>query len=144
MLSTVQCKVLNDFHCSFKPPFPQTQAYQEPHTCNLYVRELEGDTYDFDAMACDGGECPGACLLAGVFIWPIGACDSASHTVHNVITAGWKNTSTRSTSLPCIITAPHRPMFKLHSGAALWYLAQGSVYLLSSNHCNRKASTGGC
>ncbi len=59
-----------------------------------YTESSRGsDTYDFDAVAWSGGECPGACLLAGVFIRPIGAGDGAAHTIHSVITASCKKTS---------------------------------------------------
>lgn len=50
-------------------------------------------TYNFDAVARSGGEYPGACLLAGVFIRPIGAGDGATDTIHRVITASCKKTS---------------------------------------------------
>lgn len=56
------------------------------------------DTYDFDAVAWSGGECPGAGLLAGVLIRPIGAGDDAVHTVHSVIAAGCNKKKTTSLS----------------------------------------------
>lgn len=59
----------------------------------LYREQEEAATYYFDAMAWSGGECPGACLLARVFIRPIGAGDGATHTIHSVIAASCKKTS---------------------------------------------------
>lgn len=50
-------------------------------------------TYNFDAVARSGGECPGAGLLAGVFIRPIGAGDDTTDTIHSVITASCIKTS---------------------------------------------------
>lgn len=47
-------------------------------------------TYYFNPMSWSSGEGPGAGLLTGVFIWPVGAGDGPTHTVHNVITAGCK------------------------------------------------------
>lgn len=47
-------------------------------------------TYYFNPMSWSSGEGPGAGLLTGVFIWPVGAGDGPTHAVHNVITAGCK------------------------------------------------------
>lgn len=58
------------------------------------TQQAEGSgTYNFDAVAWSGGECPGACFLAGVFIRPVGAGDGTAHSVHSVIAASCKKTS---------------------------------------------------
>ena len=65
-------------------------------------------------MARSGGECPGACLLAGVFIWPVGAGDDTVHAIHSVIAASCK----KKTSL-----SQHRPA----KTALKLFLTQGNV-----------------
>lgn len=50
-------------------------------------KEQGSSTYNFDAVARSSGECPGACLLAWVFIGPVGAGNSATHTIDSVIAA---------------------------------------------------------
>lgn len=53
----------------------------------LGVCEEQRVTYYFDAVAGRGGERPGAGLLAGIFIWPVGTGDGTAHTGHCVIAA---------------------------------------------------------
>lgn len=49
-------------------------------------------------MSWSGGQGPGAGLLTGVFIWPVGAGDGPTHAVHNVITTGCKRYQEHVTS----------------------------------------------
>lgn len=68
-------------------------------------------TYDFDAVPWSRGQWPGARLLAGVFIGPVGAGDDAAHTIHSVIAASWEKTgintrahTTVKTAVTCSLT----------------------------------------
>ena len=47
-------------------------------------------TYEFDAVARGRGQRPGAGLLAGISVRPVGAADDSRRTVHNMITTGWE------------------------------------------------------
>lgn len=44
-------------------------------------------TYKSDAMSRRGAQCPGAGLLAGIPVRPVGAADGARHSGENLITA---------------------------------------------------------
>ena len=81
-----------------------------------------GGTYDFDAVAGSGGECPGARLLAGVFIRPVGAGDDAVHAIHSVITASCKEISLNQ-------KRPAKTALKL-------FLTQGNCVLINPNGCS--------
>lgn len=47
-------------------------------------------TYEFDSMARGCRKRPGASLLAGIFVRPVGAGDGAGHTVYHMITSRCK------------------------------------------------------
>lgn len=46
-------------------------------------------TYQLDPVAGSAGDSPGALLLAGVFVRPVGAGDGTTGGCHLVVTAGY-------------------------------------------------------
>lgn len=53
-------------------------------------KEEEGLTDEFEAVARGGGQGPGAGLLAGVSVRPVGAAYCPGHAVDDVVAARWK------------------------------------------------------
>lgn len=88
------CTVNTDVLCGFSNLIRQTGYTQRITwlTSEIIHRAGESGTYNFDAVPWSGGQCPGAWLLTRVFIWPVGAGDDTTHTIHSVITASCKNT----------------------------------------------------
>lgn len=126
----------------------------------IIQRAEEKSTYDFDAVARSGGECPGAWLLAGVFIWPIGAGNDTTHTIHGVITASCKKHHWVNTGL-CMILKPNR-LFdagrhvlidpnghtdqskQSRTGTNMQDMKIEGKYLLCNRVCSREAQSHSC
>lgn len=81
----------------------QRMRDKSPST-STQIKGVGSETYDFDAVARCGGEGPGAGLLAGIFIWPVGTGDGATHTIHCVITASCKKKKKQN---PLVQHRPH-------------------------------------
>ena len=58
----------------------------------IYIRNsaLWGPTYYFNPVAREGGQSPGASLLAGVGVRPVGAAEDARQGGHYLVAPRWK------------------------------------------------------